>query len=95
MKMNLVSMKIEHKEEPRPAEVMYGSDRPEYPYGLRLHLNEEELKKLGITQLPDVGVEMLISAKVKVCSVNSYSSENGEHRGMELQIIEMGLGSKE
>lgn len=32
-----------------------GSGMPEYPYGLCIHLDGEDLKKLGITDLPAPG----------------------------------------
>lgn len=94
--MNLVSMKLEHKpDEAKPSEVLYPSpDKPEYPWGLQLHLEEDQLKKLSVVDMPEVGSEMMITAKVRVSSVNSHATEKGENRGMQLQITELSLGSK-
>lgn len=67
------------------------SDGPRYPYGLCLRLGEDELKKLGIKELPDVGSKMMIRAVVEVQSVGQYESQQSESRNLELQIVEMDL----
>lgn len=64
----------------------------EYPYGLRLVLDEETLAALGITSLPTVGTEYTIVAKASVVEVMDRTSANGErHRSMDLQIEKMQL----
>lgn len=65
-----------------------------YPYGLRITLNEDSLKRLGIKDLPAVGDYMMIKAKVEVCATNkNESKESGEHRCLELQITDMEMSS--
>lgn len=61
--------------------------KPEYPYCLRLSLGPDELKMLGITELPKINSEMELEAKVKVVGVST--SEHGDR--LELQITEMAL----
>jgi hypothetical protein len=95
--MELKSMKLDppKEEECKPCDVMYGkSDRPEYPWGLCVRLDDELLKKLGITDLPAVGAELMLEAKVKVVSTASNEYEGGARRNVELQITDMGIGSK-
>lgn len=41
---------------------------PEYPYGLELRLETEQLTKLGITIPPAVGAELMVMARVTVVS---------------------------
>lgn len=98
--MKLASMKLdpaELKKKTEPAETLV-SDRPIYPWGLQVRLDEDALAKLGITTLPKVDGEMMLLAKVKVVSVssNEHSSDGAKgkhkHRSVELQICEMGLG---
>jgi len=67
------------------------SDRPEYPYGLNISLENDSLDKLSMKSLPDVGDEMTLIAKVKVVSVSSNESESGERRSISLQITDMDL----
>jgi hypothetical protein len=72
-------------------EAMMESDGPDYPYGLCLDLCKEELDKLGLKDLPEVGDEFHIYAVAKVTRVSQSASESGDDsRGISLQIIEMG-----
>lgn len=59
----------------------------EYPYGLTVCLDKESLLKLGITELPEIGAEMKMMAKVYVCS--KHESEND--MSMTLQICDMDI----
>lgn len=67
------------------------SNEPDYPYGLRISLDEESLKKLGITDLPEVGQAMTLQARVEVVSVSQYEHTEGKSRDMSLQITDMAL----
>lgn len=93
--MDLVSMKrspAEMKEGATPEEYKPS----EYPYGLKLDLNDESLKSLRITKLPDIGEGMMLVAKVEVCNISAYdSSEGGASRSMGLQITDMALKPEE
>jgi hypothetical protein len=75
------------------------ADTPKYPYGLRLSLDNEELKKLGIKELPKAGEKMIIYAAVDVASSSSQDRmDGGKSLRMELQITDlalMGKGEKE
>lgn len=63
----------------------------EYPWGLCLHLGKEELEKLGITELPDVGDEFHIYAVCEVRSVSQNKRAEGEDsKSIELQVTHMG-----
>ncbi len=63
-----------------------------YPWGLRIHLNEIDLEKLGIKELPDIESEMQMVALVEVVEVASTEmSGEKEHRRVELQIKEMAV----
>jgi hypothetical protein len=66
---------------------------PSYPYGLSIDLDDGSMEKLGITALPKVGSEMMITAKVVVKSVssNQYEGSDAESR-MCLQITDMEIG---
>jgi hypothetical protein len=67
----------------------------EYPWSLRLTLNDEELKKLGISSLPKVGGKMSLSAEVSVIATRQADRSNGgTERSLELQITRMELSGK-
>lgn len=94
--MKLTSMKIpKAKTEPSIAEAPT-MDRPRYPYGLRLRLDEDQLAQLGIDELPKVGGVVTVHAKADVISVseNEHTSEDRKehkHRTVELQITDLGF----
>lgn len=89
--MALINMKQQPKREEMPGAIE--ADEPRYPYGLCISLGKEELEKLGITALPKVGGEMMITAKAVVKSTSAYDTQGeGQDMRVELQITDMGLG---
>lgn len=89
--MALVNMKSSAEESQE-----YEMESPEYPYGLTIDLDDDSLAKLGITSLPKVGSEMMITAKcvVKGVSSNQYQGSDEESRVC-LQITDMDVGQTE
>lgn len=71
------------------------STAPDYPYGLCIHLDKDELDKLGIKDLPKIGTEMMIEAKVKVTRISQSAAESAdgsdEYTSVDLQITDIGL----
>lgn len=69
-------------------------DKPAYPWGLTLNLNDEVLTKLGLTELPSVGANMRLEARVRVTSVSQHEREQDDKdRRVSLQITAMALRS--
>lgn len=66
----------------------------EYPWGLRLNLDESDLKKLDCG-MKSVGEEVVIMAKAKVTDTHSSEDESGVRQSMSLQIIEMEIPKAE
>ena len=91
--MKIVSMERTAKEK-KAAEDRWKAEPspgPDYPWGLQINLGKEELAKLGIDDLPEVGDEFHIYAVCKVTSVNQSVSEGGDDsKGVGLQITAMG-----
>ena len=88
---DLVSMK-RTKAEVKEMSAPTAMDDEQYPYGLRISLQNDELEKLGIDKLPGVGDTFELEAIVVVKSVSAGQSEGGEkRRSIELQITEMCL----
>jgi hypothetical protein len=66
-------------------------EEPDYPYGLRIDLDSDMLKKLGIGPMP-VGTEVMVMAKAKVISSSSYESEGDKPReSCGIQITDMDI----
>jgi len=68
------------------------TEREKYPYGLRVDLEKEALKKLKMDRLPEVGKKMTLVALVEVISV-SLSEHKGDelNKNVGLQITDMEL----
>ena len=71
-------------------------DRPRYPYGLCLHIDECTYEKLGLKDPPKVGEKMMVLAMVEVNEVRQakYEDDVPKHC-LSLQITEMDLKKKE
>lgn len=97
--MKIVSMERTEAEK-KAAEARYkdgpATSGPDFPWGLCLNLGKDEIAKLGIDDLPEVGDEFHIYAVAKVTRVSQSASEQGEDsKGVELQITHMGAMQEE
>jgi hypothetical protein len=93
--MALVDMK-RTKAEKKDSESKYntpcspGGD--DYPYGLSVRLGSEELKKLGISSLPQVGEQLELCATAYVKSASENQRDGGKkERSVELELRQMSL----
>lgn len=94
--MEMKSMKLTKSEATDAMPTEAKQDAPAYPWGLRLELNDESMKKLGMEKLPEVGATLTLHAKVKVERVSQNdSAEGGKRQDMSLQITDMDLGESE
>lgn len=93
MAAKLVDMKRTKAEaKAEAAEYNSISGQPEYPWGLQIRLEDEELTKLGITNLPDVGSGMTLTINVEVQSATETKMANGKtDRCVCLQITQLGV----
>ena len=90
--MEMKSMKLTKSEAEATAPVEAKQDSPAYPWGLRLELNDESMKKLGLEELPEVGETMILHAKVVIDRVSQNDTKDGGKRqDMSLQITDMSL----
>lgn len=68
----LVSMKLDPKKrEEQYAECAVKPDRPLYPWGLELRLDDDALEKLGLAKLPPAGGSIMVLARAEVTGSNS------------------------
>jgi len=83
--MSLVSTKLPKRKE-RDSQPEVAIDSPRFPYGLEITLEDEILKRLGISKLPRVGVELKIRAVGSVTSVSENKNARREDRRVQIQI---------
>jgi hypothetical protein len=67
----------------------------DYPYGLRINLDEDMLKKLGIKKMPKTGGHVSLKANCCVTSVSMDERNGKTNRRIELQIEEMDIVPEE
>lgn len=88
--MDLKSMKCDPRPDDSPSNMICSDN--EYPYGLCLNLEDEQIKKLGISKLPEVGETMTLTAKVEVSSLSQRDTrEGGKKSSLSLQITDMAV----
>jgi hypothetical protein len=85
------SMKLNAVEATKEASYDSPSDKPEYPYGLTISLDDQSLSNLGMNEMPEIGTIMTLEAKVIVCSKSQYQNQDGPDNNLSLQITDMAL----
>jgi len=90
----MVDMKLtpkEVKEEKKEMSVC-GQNPPPYPWGLCIRLEKEELDKLKLAKLPNVGDEFHIMAVGRVTSVSSsLRDQRDDEQTVSIQIVSLDL----
>lgn len=85
----LVSMKKSKAEVKKDSKPM-AMDNEQYPWGLQINLDSDDLKKLGIDKLPGVGDSMSFDIKCKVRSVSASEYEGSDkNQNVSMQITDM------
>ena len=69
-------------------------EKVRYPYGLRITLDSDTLKKLGITEPPRVGSKKMMLAAVECVEVSKCLNDEGQI-SVSLQITNMDLKGKD
>ena len=92
----MTDMSVSTEEKKEMAEHSVVRDVEKYPYGLRLHLDSNSYKKLGISEVPTVGDKVAILAYAEVCDVHQNKYEGDEKQvSIGLQITDMEIKEKE
>lgn len=67
---------------------------PDYPYGLRISLDGEALKKLGIDML-DVGQQVTVHGVGVVVACSMNAGMHGEQKSVDIQLQQIGIEAEE
>lgn len=87
--MKLIDMKLnaEEKAEYGPQTPLCDSD---YPYGLRITLDDDAISEV-FKKMPEVGESRMLCVMVTVCTLSQYEKEGSENeKTMGLQITAVG-----
>lgn len=94
--MKLTDMKLFPKQRQGLGEVPTSGNEPPYPWGLRITLENEALKKLDKTAKDfEYGGRMKLQCDVEVVSLNESQDRDSKGEKREtvgLQIVKMGVG---
>lgn len=91
--MQPISMALTDKEKVEKADFKPdATDIPDYPYGLRIILSQEEMRKIGsIRDQLDSEVRVSLVGKGKVVSTSSESVMGMTERSVTIQITDLAL----
>ncbi len=90
--MKLVSMKRTETDKSDTAECSPCEDHmPDYPWGTKLNLDEEQLEKLGIKAMPAAGAPVWIEARGMVVGMREEQIDGKLRRGLEIQITDLAV----
>lgn len=92
-KIELKDMRLTPREKKEMRDTALAPEVDNFPFGLRLHLNEESIKNLGIDKLPAPGTDGMIMAKVRVESASVRKDNEKTERDLTIQITKMGFST--
>lgn len=85
MSLHLTNMRRSKKERKASSHEV-AIEEPAIPYGLRITLDDESLKKLGFETLPAVGDRMVVAAIGVVDSVSEHDSTRRKNRDVSIEL---------
>lgn len=90
--MGMVDMKLTPKEVKEERAEAKAYDPPPYPWGLCIRLEKEELDKLKLASLPNVGDEFHIVAIGRVTSVSSsLRDQKDDEKTVSIQLVALNM----
>ncbi|MFA5160325.1 MAG: capsid staple protein [Candidatus Omnitrophota bacterium] len=99
--MKLISMKLEKKKSDNKdvaACSPEGSGQPEFPWGLRITLETEQVKKLSTLKDSEVGEEIMLQAIGKIISIRKEEMQNEktikDRHTVEIQLTAINVSSE-
>jgi hypothetical protein len=91
----LIDMKLSAKQSRNVGLTLARPSNPPYPWGLRIHLEDESLKKLSkVTKDFQFGARMKLECEVEVVSINESQNaddDNQKRASVGLQIVKMAI----
>jgi hypothetical protein len=92
--MKLIDMKLPKKDKKGTLNSPVATDfqHEEYPYGLCIRLNNDQIDKLGIFDNMDVDMDVVINAKATIKSKEKSEMQGGKSdKSLSIQIKEFGI----
>lgn len=84
------SMELDDETQYEAVPAMPGMDKPRFPYGLRISIEDAQLKELGLScEDCTVGGVIHLHALARITSVSQNDTDSGKRERVELQIESM------
>lgn len=88
--VDLTVTKEERKKEQEKMEKSIGHYDSDIPYGLHVHLDDRELKKLGLMDKEiNVGSEIMATVKFRVTGLSESEMQDMKRRHVDMAIVNM------
>lgn len=92
----MINLQISDSEKKEQSQTSILYDTASYPYGMKLHVDPETYKKLGLSEVPDLGEKMIIIAHVEVSSLSKAPGKGDEVMvDMCLQVTDIDIKTAE
>lgn len=92
--MKLVELRLKPEKKKKASKTEVVAEHEEYPWGLRINLNDKTISKLGLKPKDmKVGSTVKLEARAFVCSAGEQPG--GKHKSIELQLVAMGIDTSE
>lgn len=92
--MKLASLKrdkSDQDEESQPCGTPCSDEQPDYPWGTRINLEEDQVAAIGLGQLPNAGADVGGQFAGKVLGIREEERDGKLRRSLEIQITDLGL----
>lgn len=89
--MSLTNMQLP-KRKRSAEEAISVTDELRFPYGLQIDLDDESLRKLNISNLPEAGAQFLVVGIGPVTSVRQTDNKRGKDRSLTIQLQKIEVG---
>lgn len=89
--MKPVHMKMEPRDPEKDSTLEKAAQGPRYPYGLTIHVDQDELEKLGLDTLPAVGTVCELEGKGKVTNISASADDSGKRKSLTIQITHLAI----
>ncbi|MGH2612062.1 MAG: capsid staple protein [Rhabdochlamydiaceae bacterium] len=85
----MVSIELDSAEGEKDTIETAENEKPKFPLGTTITLDDDLIKKLGIKKMPEIGDQFSIEGIAHVTSVSNYESQETSHRQICIQFSEM------
>ena len=92
MAKHLTDMRLPKRSKNTDHEVATDTDELRFPFGLQIDLDDESLRKLNISNLPEAGAQFIVVGVGPVTQVRQTDGKRGKDRSLTIQLQKLEVG---